>query len=1018
MLIYNALHANTQQNTNKFTKHTNSKTINKMKKLTKFFFVAAALFAGFSCTTDATEDLGAVVGGQTTLTISLEESRTQLGEKADGVYPLYWSVGDQISVNGVASGALTEGGNVSATFAFDGTLNHPYNVVYPASSANEVTFPAEQSYVPVTFASGAAPMYGYATENEAIQLRHLVGALRFDVLGSATLSSIVVEAANGSLSGTYTIDCATGVLTAKESTLANSVTLNFGEGLALSATATPIYVAVPAGNYGTVTVKLYSTENEVMIVTFDTTSKPVVVGMVREFNEISYKGESVGELGFEGDVVITTAEQLVQLSAAAEANKLANVTSVTIGATIDMSGVAWNSIKNLPAITFDGGSDKGYEIKGLSAPLFYFLSNVTLKNLKLADVDITVTEPYIHNGNAKVASCAIAYIAEGCTITNCYASGKILVNTKFNNAATPLDGNTNTVLDISGLFGYTGTTSMEKVTNAVDVTVKSLFDTSNGNTSVFYVLVGGVSGVLYDVNKANEIYNYGDITFDIEGDAQIATAMRCGGIFGYTPKVTSFTNVENHGDITVKGLNTTGGQYYGGLVGLPYSTPTFDTCKNSGAITVTSTAGSSSSFVIGSIGGTTNNNVALKNCIASNNSEGKGITLSISCAKLYTGMIGYIANSASTAYNHSIENCTNSTDLWLTPESSTTSSTYLTLGFSDTCGDSMTSIKITDFTATGDITINGSVAGHFYVGGIYGYMRAKNASAYKNTFTNCTYSGDITLNGAFSYRSTVGGIVGYNSSNYFTLDNCHMTGNITSHNTAEGDLTYYMAIGGISGYNGQEIEYKTLCTNSGDISISGNCKGAHPLLVGGISGWTAHNNANRYNAFNVINSGNITIGKENVTTAINNLNVGGVVGKFTNSAACTGCENAVNTGNITIAGKIEGVTDASYIGGIIGYSEEPIVNATAYCSISALGFTNVGWITGTPRVAESVTAKNCKIGGSVIEVEVDIEDESKTEKVTPITEENYYNYIFGGETDWTGVDNYDGCTFLSANPLQ
>ena len=987
-----------------------------MKNFTKLFFAVAALFAGFSCVTDATEDLGVKVGGQTTVTLSLEESRTQLGEKAGEVYPLYWSAGDQISINGVTSAALAEGGSAAATFVLEGTLNHPYSVVYPASTENKVTFLAEQTYTPGTFCAGAAPMYGYAEDaNSAVQLQHLVGVLRLAVSGEATLANIVLEAESGNLAGTYTVDCATGALTAVEGTTSKSVTLSFGEGLTLGAEATPIYIALPAGSYGMVSTKIYSTAGEVMTVKFDTTEKPIAVGKVREFKEIAYVGGEADEFGFEGDVVITTAEELALLSEACAANKLSAVTSVTIGATIDMTGIAWNSIKNLPAITFDGGSDKGYEIKGLSAPLFYFLTNVTLKNLKLADVDITVTEPYLHNGCAKVASCAIAYIAEGCRVTNCYASGKILVNTKFNNAATPLDGNTNTVLDISGLFGYTGTTSMEKVTNAVDVTVKSLFDTSNDNTSVFYVLVGGVSGVLYDVTKANEIYNYGDITFDIEGDAQIATAMRCGGIFGYTPKVTSFTNVENHGDITVKGLNTTGGQYYGGLVGLPYSTPTFDTCKNSGAITVTSTTGSGSNFVIGSIGGTANNNVTLKNCIASNNSEGKGITLSISCGKLYTGMIGYIANSTKTAYSHSIENCTCSADLLVTSDSSMTSSTYLTLGFSDTCGDSLTSINITDFTATGDITINGTVAGHFYVGGIYGYMRAKNGSAYKNTFTNCTYSGDITLNGAFSYRSTVGGIVGYNSSNYFTLNNCHMTGNITSHNTAEGDLTYYMAIGGISGYNGQEIEYKTLCTNSGDISISGNCKGAHPLLVGGISGWTAHNNANRYNAFNVVNSGNITIGKENVTTTINNLNVGGIVGKFTNSAACTGCENAVNTGNITIIGEIGGITDASYIGGIIGYTEEPIINATAHCKISAPDY-NVGWITGVARVQDAVVAKDCKIGGNVSVIEIDPEDETKKEKLTPITADNFYNYIFGGTTDWTGVENYDGCTYLETKP--
>ena len=81
-----------------------------MKNLAKIFTaVMAGLFA-FSCVTDATEDLGVKVNGngQTAFTISLEKSRTQLGEKdASGKYPLYWSEGDQIAINGQASAALT-----------------------------------------------------------------------------------------------------------------------------------------------------------------------------------------------------------------------------------------------------------------------------------------------------------------------------------------------------------------------------------------------------------------------------------------------------------------------------------------------------------------------------------------------------------------------------------------------------------------------------------------------------------------------------------------------------------------------------------------------------------------------------------------------------------------------------------------------------------------------------------------------------------------------------------------------
>ena len=66
-----------------------------MKHLTRIFFAVAALVA-VSCTTDVTEDLGVKLAGQTTLTFSLEESRTQLGEKAGDLYPVTWCENDAI----------------------------------------------------------------------------------------------------------------------------------------------------------------------------------------------------------------------------------------------------------------------------------------------------------------------------------------------------------------------------------------------------------------------------------------------------------------------------------------------------------------------------------------------------------------------------------------------------------------------------------------------------------------------------------------------------------------------------------------------------------------------------------------------------------------------------------------------------------------------------------------------------------------------------------------------------------
>ena len=78
-----------------------------MKNLFKFFLAVASLVA-VSCTTDVTTDLGVELGNeaQTSLTISLEGTKTHIGEKSGESYPLYWSEGDKIAINGVASEAL------------------------------------------------------------------------------------------------------------------------------------------------------------------------------------------------------------------------------------------------------------------------------------------------------------------------------------------------------------------------------------------------------------------------------------------------------------------------------------------------------------------------------------------------------------------------------------------------------------------------------------------------------------------------------------------------------------------------------------------------------------------------------------------------------------------------------------------------------------------------------------------------------------------------------------------------
>ena len=394
-----------------------------MKNLAKIFMMVAALFA-FACTTDVTEDLGVQIGdgaGQTTLTVSLEESRTQLGEKVGDLYPLYWSEGDAIAVNGQVSNALTaeQAGSAGAIFIIEPAATLPYSITYPANAAmpieevvegeGETTTPAvpsvvflpEQTYTEGTFCAGAAPMYAYATEEGPIQMQHLTGVLRIAVKGEGvTLRHLVVTAEDGKIAGPFTVDCATGALTAGEEAT-NSIKVSFGKGLQLKGDeATPIYVAVPAGAHGKFTLLLSST-TDIMKLSFDSAVKPVVAGKVREFAEFTYQANATEEDIF----LIDSKDALMQF--AEKAANFAPYTTAKVVAPIDMTDAEWAPIADFGAYTFDGGD---FEIKGLSAPLFGATA-ASIRNVKLTDVAYEVTD-LAHSG-------AIACELYGGSLVNC-----------------------------------------------------------------------------------------------------------------------------------------------------------------------------------------------------------------------------------------------------------------------------------------------------------------------------------------------------------------------------------------------------------------------------------------------------------------------------------------------------------------------------------------------------------------------------------------------------------------------
>ena len=263
---------------------------------------AATLFSG--CQNKFTENTSHE--NCSTLTISLESSRTSLGAKVGESYPVFWSEGDRISINGMASSeAVIDASNRSvATFSIASTPTKPYHITYPYSeelsgAAAKVLFPAEQSYTEGSFAQGYAPMCGYAASgSNEIKLKHLATILRFPIKAAnenITLEKVVITSRNGvKISGVFDVDCTTATIVAGEEA-ENRITYSLPEGFVLSADKeSTLYITLPAVEVGSCTIEFIESSGKKMVCSWS--GKNVTAGIVKEFETITYKQGATGSL--------------------------------------------------------------------------------------------------------------------------------------------------------------------------------------------------------------------------------------------------------------------------------------------------------------------------------------------------------------------------------------------------------------------------------------------------------------------------------------------------------------------------------------------------------------------------------------------------------------------------------------------------------------------------------------------------------------------------------------------------
>ena len=911
-----------------------------MKKFAKIFTAIAVAFAAYSCVTDATEDLGVQLGGgevNPSITISLEESRVQLGEKADGIYPLYWSNGDQIAVNGVASSELinVEDNATQAIFSFS-SIEYPLNIVFPAAEgaavegSYPVLFPEVQKYVPGNVDPEAIALYGYVESEpvsgevvEPVVLKHLTGVLQINVAGDVTLTSLSVEARGGNIAGTYNVDCVTGLLTATE-TASDTVTMTFGEGLTLGEEPTPIYVTVPAGVHGAIWVTL-RTATDKMTVKFNSISKPVNAGVVREFKPFTYVPNTVED---ESDVYeIDGVDKLIEF--AGMAANFTKFNKVVVTADINLAGAAWTPIEGFGAFEFDGG---GKTISGLTAPLFGE-TNAYIHDLNLTDVALNITD----NGN----SGAFARRLVKGALVNCSATGTSTINCAAYDSPETI--NSYSVYAHGGLVGFVDGVTIDNCTNGVNITVTRVYKGSGGNTNRKSA-VGGIAGAHVGLCSFTNLTNNGAITYN--GTTQKST-LYLSGIVGRDVEasnmgskyVAALSNCTNNGAISVaRSSKSTKGIYLSGITGYLLATDdvVVSNLKNTGALGFDGTAAACClGGIVGNLG-----QAHFKDCVNTAKVEEQS-----KATVGYAYIAGLVVNVGD---NRSLDNCDNSGEVRVYKVTPAANQYIAAGGFAAITSDNVivrncdNSATINVHTSTVQVTEeqekeDGSketvvttvgiapVANQFRIGGVIGCNNTG------SLIENCTNSGYINCRG-IPTGANVGGILGLNK-NDLVIRNCTNSYCVGASGLCGGGSGIDAFFGGICGKSTSNIEI-TNCHNTDTTAgirytSTDTDKTRVQIFLGGIIG--SGDADYRTDINNCTNSGLINFKGNKANSKNARVGVGGIVGygAGTNNIANAGTHinNCVNTETAIVGGAGSSYTHMGF-GGIVGITHRGNITVT------------------------------------------------------------------------------------------
>lgn len=910
--------------------------------------MAVILLATSACVQDPTEELVPVLPDQgesgkvATLRVSLPApaTKTSLGEvTAEGKYPVYWSEGDCLAVNGktTTSIKIDPANPASAIFELPLGITIPYNIIYPyqgdgveVNSKNgryPVLFATEQVYTEGTFSQGSAPMYAHSDGFDDVEMHHLATALRFSIKAKAgddvTLKYVSVSTAEAEpISGVFDLDCQTGKLYSRSGSISTVFyTFENEADSKLSADEEKtFYIAVPYGAYQQFDVNFVATDGRVSVKTFNATGEDEIrPGKVRVFPCVEFSEDQKMHL-------IGTDEDMMNFAKSVAENTFAGFDGALLVSDIDMSKQDWTPIGGYTGL-FEG---RNHTISGLTAPLFGDNAVATISNV--------IVEANIVESESPVVGIITRTLASGGRIFNSFAKGSIT----YNNPSVAATG-AYTDLNIGGLVGRVTGGTIEKARSEVKIVVNAA--TPASASANYYPCVGGIVGYATNATITGTT-NYSSIEWK-DNAASVSTNMQVhiGGTIGYIPLGCTFSDNSNEGTLTVKsGANQL---YLGGVAGI--ALVKINNCSNSGDINVSST------FARGLVGGVVgqfgNGSSVLGLTLENATNEG---SLNIDSSYYITdrsGIGGVVGYALPKTY---VSNCKNAGPITFAgssrcagPDSETTTDVS-NIGIGGVVGlDYSTKIYDCVNEATGTIDVGGSLGSANWlkhsgrqssVGGVIGTRPEADKAADGASTERCANYADLHMHFVQlgKVETFMGGVVGYYVVN--KMNDCHNHGDIIcSVDYSDASKTSIRVanlsgVVGLAAYKNEVLKTSiSNCSNSGKIEYAAAT--ANTINIAGLARFSDYKHI--ISVENCTNRGNVVVNED---AEAENIYVGGLLSRLDSTIAnhmtMKGCKNE---GDIDCEATTNGRV---CIGGVFAYSAAASWSASQASDISNTGYVN------------------------------------------------------------------------------